>query len=47
MSILSELQHLRKIWWDQDFTFSEQQQKEYNDLLKQRRAQIRSCEKNI
>lgn len=46
MSILHELQHLRKIWWNQDFCFSEEQQKQYDELLKQRRQQVRSYYEN-
>ena len=38
--ILRELQELRKVWRSQDFSYTQSQQKRYDELMELRRAFI-------
>lgn len=44
--VYNELAELRKVWWNQDFRFTSEQQKRYDELLQKRRARVKSFYEN-
>lgn len=44
--VYNELAELRKVWWNQDFRFTSEQQRRYDELLTKRRARVKSFYEN-